>query len=159
MMPKITTEITSDDTVPLETIARLETLAKQVCRRFAKQAIHLDMAVMNDAEIRRLKQQFFGRDETTDVISFDLTEPGETQRTLCVAINGVEAERQARRRGHDVHSELALYAVHGLLHQFGYDDADPAQAETMHRMEDRILEEEGFEAAYRRLAKRRTQPP
>ncbi len=131
-------------------IERLRALAEQVCRRFAHGSVCLDLALVDDSEIRRLERQFFGQDETTDVISFDLSEPGEPQRTLCIAVNADEARRQARRRGHGVETELALYVVHGLLHQFGFDDVDPTAAERMHRMEDRILEDEGFGVVYER---------
>ncbi len=129
---------------------RLRALAEQVCRRFAEGAICLDLAVVDDPEIRRIERQFFGQNETTDVISFDLSEPGESHRTLCIAVNADEARRQAGCRGHGIETELALYVVHGLLHQFGFDDADPAAAERMHQMEDRILEDEGFGVVYER---------
>ena len=149
-MCEITTEIECAQPELEASIERIRMLAERVCRRFSSGPIWLDLAVVDDRGIRRLKRQFFGRDETTDVVSFDLSEAGERERTLCIAVNSAEAERQARDRGHETEVELALYVVHGLLHQFGFDDADPVQAERMHQMEDRILEEEGFGIVYDR---------
>ena len=52
------------------------------------------------------------------------------------------------RRGHDAEAELALYVVHGLLHNIGYDDLTEADARKMHGMEDEILECFGYGTVY-----------
>ena len=58
---------------------------------------------------------------------------------------GVEvAQAQARERGHDVQTELALYAIHGLLHLCGYDDKKPEAAAAMRRRERHYLGELGL---------------
>jgi probable rRNA maturation factor len=158
-MDEVTIQIESNHPELAGAVERLRTLAEQVCRRFGQGAICLELAIVDDPEIRRLERQFFDQDETTDVISFDLSEAGEPQRTLCIAVNVDEAQRQARRRSHGVETELALYVVHGLLHQFGFDDVDPMAAERMHQMEDRILEDEGFGVVYERPVRTIDGPP
>ncbi len=45
-------------------------------------------------------------------------------------------------------AELALYVTHGLLHQLGFDDATPEQAQKMHQAEDEILQHMGFGVVY-----------
>ena len=44
-----------------------------------------------------------------------------------------------RQRGHDVHTELALYVIHGLLHLCGYDDHAEADAQAMRERERHYL--------------------
>lgn len=60
-----------------------------------------------------------------------------------------EATRQAHQRSHPLQAELLLYAVHGILHCLGHDDHHPKQFETMHRLEDEILNRIGLAAVFR----------
>ena len=58
------------------------------------------------------------------------------------------AHRQARLRGHNAQAELALYILHGLLHNLGFDDVTAAKAAKMHKAEDDILKKFGFGVVY-----------
>src|SRR6185436_16453458 len=49
------------------------------------------------------------------------------------------AQRQASERGITLDDELALLVVHGTLHLFGYDHAEPDDAERMQRRERELL--------------------
>jgi len=49
------------------------------------------------------------------------------------------AQRQATERGIPLDDELALLVVHGTLHLFGYDHAEPDDAERMQRRERELL--------------------
>jgi len=94
----------------------------------------ISLAFVDDATIHRLNKQFLGHDEPTDVLSFPLSD-ARARKLAGELVIGVEVAReQAERRGHDVHAELALYAVHGLLHLCGYDDES---AEERWRMRER----------------------
>jgi probable rRNA maturation factor len=63
------------------------------------------------------------------------------------------ATRQADKLGHSVAAELALYAVHGILHLLEYNDDSPANTERMHEVEDEILGSLGLGSIYRGSAK------
>jgi probable rRNA maturation factor len=110
----------------------------------------ITIALVDDAEMRRLHRQHMNLDSTTDVLTFDLRETKtaalEADLVLCVD----EATRQARRRGHAVRHELLLYAIHGLLHLLGYDDHRAADAKRMHAREDELLTKLGFGAVFGR---------
>lgn len=100
----------------------------------------LDDAAMIDAHTR-----YSNDPTTTDVLTFDLSDGSgarvlDVDLLLCVD----EARRQAAARGHGLEQELALYALHGMLHCVGYDDHDEARFEAMHAEEDRILEAIGI---------------
>lgn len=68
-----------------------------------------------------------------------------------IIVSADTAAREAEARGHDLAAELALYAVHGALHLLGYDDADPADAQRMHDMEDEVLSAVGIGPVYGRV--------
>lgn len=108
----------------------------------------LSVAMVDDAEMARLHEQFKKVPGTTDVLTFDLAEPPAeslTDQGAPAAIDAEvivcldEAQRQAESHGHGWREELLLYIVHGLLHLLGYDDHDPKQSVLMHAKEDEIL--------------------
>jgi probable rRNA maturation factor len=103
----------------------------------------LSITVLDDAEIRRLNRHFLSHDWPTDVLSFDLSDPGR-QLSGEIVVSAERAARVAKRRRADARAELLLYVVHGLLHLLGYDDLAPAPASRMHRRENEILTELGY---------------
>jgi len=111
----------------------------------------LRVAVVDDATIAAAHVRHLGVEGTTDVLTFDLAqgaaargEPLDADLLVCLD----EAERQARARTHERRHELLLYALHGVLHCTGYDDADRASADRMHLAEDSALRAVGVGAVY-----------
>lgn len=130
---------------------KLKKLAEIICSRFSKQSrpatYEVGIAVVGNKQIQKINKKFLGRDKPTDCISFDLSDDG-CCRTFELVINGEMAKTQARLHSHSAEAELALYIVHGLLHNLGFDDASRRQAEKMHRAEDEILNEFGYGPVY-----------
>lgn len=127
----------------------LLTRAIQVAmRRFRERQATITITVVGDERMRSVHEEFLKSDETTDVISFDLTDEFERNRVFEIVVNAEMAVRQAEQLGHNVQAELALYVVHGLLHNLGLDDADPYRARQMHDVEEFVLEKIGFEGIY-----------
>lgn len=142
---------------------KLRELAKIVCDRFGpdktpETRYEISIAVVDDSQIRQLNGRFLNRKGTTDCLSFDLSDGDEEEpqannqrsRMLELIVNGQMAARQAHQRGHSSEAELALYITHGLLHNFGFDDATPSQARAMHEAEDEILHQLGYGSVYNR---------
>lgn len=123
-------------------------LIRSICRQFGMKSGRIDLAITDDAGIRRINRRFLGTSAVTDVISFDLSDTTENGRCISLAVNADLAVRQSRRRRHSPREELALYITHGLLHQFGFDDRQPEDASVMHAMENRILHQRGFGRIY-----------
>ncbi len=117
-----------------------------VLRRFESCDAQVSMSVVGDETMLELNKRYLGKNTKTDVISFDLSD--EDDKVFDIVINADLAVRQANKRGHTPGAELALYAVHGLLHNFGYDDADAEQACRMHALEDEILRGAGYGEVY-----------
>lgn len=109
-----------------------------------------------DAEVARAHQQHLGQPGTTDVITFDLSDPTDAGASLFLDVDLLvcldEAERQSAAAGIPVEHELLLYMVHGILHCLGHDDHDEDRAVAMHSLEDEILTTIGIGPVYRRAA-------
>ena len=130
-------------------ISKLKKLAVNICQRFSAEHVAVSIAVVDDEAIKRVNSDYLNKQEQTDVISFDLSDETENNKSFEIIINAEQAAREAAQRGHSAEAELALYLTHGLLHNLGFDDADPAGAEQMHDMEDEILQQAGFGVVYR----------
>lgn len=106
------------------------------------------MLLTTDEEVHLLNRQYRGYDHPTDVLSFAQQETGPEALRLPrrgprllgdVVISVDTAERQAARHGLSLEQELALLAVHGILHLLGYEDETEAGAEQMHAKEREIV--------------------
>ena len=111
-------------------------------------AVCLSVAVMTDAEVRRLNRRFLGHDWATDVVSFPLSPPREAALLGALAVSRETARREAARRGHSPYHELMLYVVHGVLHLLGYDDQGVRARARMRKAEREVLERLGLPAVF-----------
>ncbi len=138
---------------------KLKKLIEAVCARFGGPEppyarYEINLAIVDDAHIRELSGRFLRRNETTDCLSFDLSDQDVPEAGACgsrvleIVVNGQMAARQAALRGHSTEAELALYVTHGLLHQFGFDDATDGTARIMHDAEDEILQQLRYGPVY-----------
>jgi probable rRNA maturation factor len=100
----------------------------------------VEVAVVDDAEIRRLNVRYRGIARRTDVLAFPLEAPDAPDQLVGqIVVSAEAARRQARRLGVPLARELELLVTHGTLHLVGYDDRDPVEADLMHRRERDIL--------------------
>lgn len=112
------------------------------------QSASVSIAIVDDTTIARLHEQYMNISGATDVLTFDLSD-GKGEGVEGEIVLSIEtAARQAQGRGHSVADEVALYAVHGVLHLLGYDDHDEADARRMHDCENEILTQLGVGAVY-----------
>jgi len=136
------------------TQALLRKAIRKTLRQHAVQRAQLSIALVDDRTIAKLNRTHLGHLGATDVLSFDLRDDasplgkGGSRGVIDgeIVVSSQRAAREARRRGHLVNAELTLYAVHGLLHLLGYDDATRREALRMHRMANQVLSSLGLEA-------------
>jgi probable rRNA maturation factor len=130
--------------------ARLKHLVKSTCLRFIAQRpqkqYQVNIMIVNDMQFRNYNSRFLNRNDSSDCLSFDLSD--EFSWVFELIINGQEAKKQAKLRNHPPESELALYVTHGLLHNFGFDDATMAKSRKMHKTEDEILQQHSYGLVY-----------
>ena len=89
----------------------------------------------NPMTLREWAKRFEGK---TDVVTADLSMPGEAARAIAPAV----ARRNARRFGRTFSQEMRILILHGILHLMGYDhETDAGQ---MDRRERRLRRQLGL---------------
>lgn len=108
---------------------------------------NINIVVVDNNTIRKLKKKFFNIDEVTDVIAFnygDKNVVGEELNYDEVVVSIEKAREEAKIRRIDFKKELALYIIHGLLHLCGYDDLEISKRKKMCRREIFFLKKLGY---------------
>jgi probable rRNA maturation factor len=124
--------------------AALAALAHRVCALEALEGGSVSVAIVDDPTIHALNARHLGHDWPTDVITFDLREPGDDEPSGELVVSAETAIRVARNVEVDPAAELALYIVHGLLHLAGHDDIDEADRARMRDREAEIMADLGI---------------
>jgi len=137
-------------------LRRMRRLARTVCANFGLTRATVGIAIVSDQKFRQVSKRFLNRRSSSDCLSFDLSDRADARSPAMfeLIVNAETAVRQAMLRGHSSQAELALYITHGLLHNLGFNDANPAQARLMHETEDRILRELGYGSVYNSSTRR-----
>ena len=114
--------------------------------------LELSVIITSDEVIRKLNKKYRGLNETTDVLSFALTEntvesvpfivpPDGITHLGAVAISYPQAKKQAEQGDHSLEKEIALLLIHGVLHLVGYDHDKPQLEKKMRLLESMLLQE------------------
>lgn len=98
--------------------------------------------LVNDRKMSKLHREFMNLRGTTDVITFNLTDPGEAlEGEIYICLD--QAKRQARDYRVPLYQEIARLAAHGVLHLAGLDDNTESGRRQMRKFEDRALQAGG----------------
>jgi probable rRNA maturation factor len=103
----------------------------------------VSVALVDDAYIRVLNNEYRGVDSPTDVLAFPMESDnsGHGEPALGDIVISLERARdQARQFKHPIRHEVALLAVHGLLHLMGYEDDTDAGASLMWSKQKQLLD-------------------
>lgn len=121
-------------------VRTLRLASERALRATGREGGVVEIALVDDAEIRRLNRAFRGVGRRTDVLAFPL-EISQAHGGLVgqIVVSLDTARRQSRRLGVPLDLELQLLVTHGILHLIGYDDRDPVEARLMHGREREIL--------------------
>lgn len=106
----------------------------------------LRVKIVADDEMAAAHEEFAGVPGTTDVLTFDMSDPegdrAELDADVMICLD--EAYRQSTERGHPVSHELLLYILHAVLHCLGENDDTEIGYRAMHEREDAVLTELGL---------------
>lgn len=123
---------------------KMREIGRAVLQGENKADYEISLAFVDNPTIHRLNKQYLQHDEPTDVLTFPLSDPSAKTLAGEIVIGAEVALEQAKERGHDVHAELALYVIHGLLHLCGYDDGSEKETRRMRERERYYLRELGL---------------
>jgi len=104
-------------------------------------AILRDVSViLTDHEtVLELNRSYLQHDYHTDVLSFSLTDTPANGLDGEVYVDLDTAAERCVEFGTTYEAEAMRYAVHGLLHLMGYDDATATERHIMRTLEDKYL--------------------
>ena len=119
----------------------------EVAARLPEGTATIAVRLTGDRELRRLNRDYAGEDSVTDVLSF----AGFGAHIGDLAISWPTEVRQSRAFGHEPETELALLAVHGLLHLLGWDHVSASERREMNRLTRGALKKSGLKLAAGRL--------
>jgi probable rRNA maturation factor len=106
-----------------------------VARKAVRLKGNVTVLLTTDAAIRRLNQQFRGKNKATDVLSFPAEGPGAQGIAGDLAISVTTALGQAVEQGHSLSVEIKVLVLHGLLHLAGFDhEADEGEMARRERL-------------------------
>lgn len=119
--------------------------------------VEISVTLTGDEQVRALNAEWRGKDKSTNVLSFPLTDEAELRQANVagpelllgdiVLARGV-CEAEAADKGVSVEQHAAHLLVHGTLHLLGYDHHDDAEAADMEAREVRALERLGIANPY-----------
>ena len=122
---------------------RLIRWARKILKALGWRRVQLSLALVSDAEIRRLNRRYLKEDRTTDVLAFGQERSGRPRpkKPLLgdVAISVETARRAAPKYGNRWDEELLLYIAHGILHLMGYRDSPFRRKARMERRQREVL--------------------
>ncbi|OLD50066.1 MAG: rRNA maturation RNase YbeY [Actinobacteria bacterium 13_1_40CM_2_65_8] len=122
-------------------------MVPEVAARLPDDGGAVAIRITSDQEMARLNLAYAGEDHATDVLSFT----GSGTHVGDIAISWPAVVRQSNEYGHDAETEVALLAVHGLLHLLGWDHATTSERREMNRLTRAALRKSGLEPAAGRL--------
>lgn len=121
--------------------------------------IEVSLLLTSDKEIAALNAAYRGREGPTNVLSFPqaaptgdsataVPEPAPARLIGDIVLAYETVDREARTSGKEINDHIAHLVVHGMLHLFGYDHEEDAEAEEMEGLEARILATIGIADPY-----------
>jgi probable rRNA maturation factor len=112
----------------------LSRIAKKVLMGENERSLGLSIALVGQAEMKRLNKEYRRKDRTTDVLSFRYDDSGEI--VICPA----EVRKNAEESNSTFDRELAKVLIHGILHLLGYDhEKNKAKTEKMEKRQNHYL--------------------
>ncbi len=139
--------------------------APAVCRAATRAALghlgksvpkgEIDIVLAGDAFVRTLNRRHRGKDKPTNVLSFPGLERAMPRLPAAapvllgdIVLARGTVRREAAAGGKKLAHHLSHLVVHGVLHLFGHDHQDDAQARRMERLERKSLASLGIPDPY-----------
>lgn len=100
----------------------------------------INVVFTDNRRIRQLNRQFRSRDVATDVLSFTIDEPDDSDGVYGeIYISVPFARKQADSYQGNLREEILRLFCHGMLHLFGYDHEKSSDARRMSSREESYL--------------------
>lgn len=118
--------------------SRLKLFIRSLFKKERKKLAGLNYIFCSDDYLLDINRQYLQHDYYTDIITFDLSEPGQPINAE-IYISVERVRDNARQFNSTLKQEIHRVIFHGALHLCGYGDKKPKEAVLMRRMEDKYL--------------------
>jgi len=126
--------------VPVNSEKIVKTVQKVLSSEGIKKSGEITLCFVNDRKIKELNLKYLGKNNPTDVITFDIAEPKRPDKIFADIV--ISTDRAIDNAG-VFHTrplfELYLYVIHGVLHILGYDDKTKKDKLLMRKREANLL--------------------
>lgn len=102
-----------------------------------KNALHFDVILIDDKEMKEINFKNRKIDKPTDVLSFAFWDSGFPTALLGEIYIDIETAQSQQTDG--LENEMCLLFVHGILHLLGYDHANKKEEKEMFDLQKKIL--------------------
>lgn len=128
------------DKVPVSPKKARKIVQKVLSREGIRKTGEITVCFINNKKIKELNSKYLGRNNPTDVIAFNITDPKDKKNIFAdIAISTDTAIENAKAFHTTALFELYLYVIHGVLHVLDYDDRKKTQKLLMRKRENRYL--------------------
>lgn len=122
------------------TRSRINTkLVKIITQKFLKkynvENRNISIAFIGDRVMKRLNNQYRGKDRVTDILSF----PEDGEDFGEIIIDYAQIKRQSLKYSKSVKDELVFILVHGLLHLIGHEDKTERGRKQMEKLGEEFI--------------------
>jgi probable rRNA maturation factor len=102
---------------------------------------HVEISILPDDQMKELNVRTRGKDYVPDVLSFPMSEPGDSLPMLGeMYLSASKIYTQAQEYGHSHCEEFLILCIHGMFHIMGYDHIADDEWEIMKVKEAHALE-------------------
>lgn len=116
----------------------LKSFIDKMVRKSQKAPLFLNIVFCSDAYLLDINKRFLNHDYYTDIITFNLSEPGTlSQAEIYISVDRVS--ENAKNQLVSFRNEIHRVIFHGVLHLLGYDDKSSKKKDEMTKMENRWL--------------------
>jgi probable rRNA maturation factor len=126
-------------------IGKVEPFALEVLKTLVLDSWELSIIFCSDTFIQQLNRDYRGKDEPTDILSFEMGETSMREGTEVfiagdIVISIPALTRNALEFSVSTEEELKRLVIHGILHLSGLDHATNNPSEPMLKTQESILE-------------------
>ena len=118
--------------------SRLKLFISSLFKKERKKLAGLNYIFCSDNYLLDINRQYLQHDYYTDIITFDLSEPGQAINAE-IYISVERVRENALQFNSTLKQEIHRVIFHGALHLCGYGDKKPKEEVLMRKMEDRYL--------------------
>jgi probable rRNA maturation factor len=118
--------------------SRLKLFIRSLFKKERKKLAGLSYIFCSDDFLLDINRQYLQHDYYTDIITFDLSEPGQPINAE-IYISVERVRENARQFNSTLKQEIHRVIFHGALHLCGYRDKKKEEALLMRKMEEKYL--------------------